>query len=349
MLRLIRLTAPGRSAVTTLLLRGPQAATVLESFLDRSLPRQTESPIFARFRLEPGSAGDAVEEIVVHRVSPELVRFHTHGGAAVFDAVVSTLAGAGVETLDWKDFFRESVREGDLQSWIEAEARIALARCATQRTAKILLDQLGGALFAAFREERIAEALSWSQVGLHLTEPYRVALVGMTNAGKSSLFNALLGFTRGIVDATPGTTRDAVGARSVMDGWPVLLIDTAGRRGEEENPMDELERAGIARGRETLDVADLLVEVVDAASPRRIELPQTASRLVVYNKIDLPGTEQVRTLAETTGGLCLSAATGEGVDALVERIASTLVPQAPEPGAAVPFTPELVALFAERT
>ena len=73
----------------------------------------------------------------------------------------------------------------------------------------------------------------------------RVALVGRPNVGKSSLFNALVGHRRAIVTAIPGTTRDTLAEAIGVEGFPVLLIDTAGIR----RSKDEIELIGVERAR----------------------------------------------------------------------------------------------------
>lgn len=90
-----------------------------------------------------------------------------------------------------------------------------------------------------------------------------IALVGPVNAGKSSLFNALVGATRALVSPVPGTTRDAVERTVELSGVPVTLVDTAGLR---DTPGD-LEAAGIALGRALADAADLRLAVFDARTP----------------------------------------------------------------------------------
>ena len=73
-----------------------------------------------------------------------------------------------------------------------------------------------------------------SRVGLRLVKPWRVVVSGPVNAGKSSLVNALAGFSRSIVSAEPGTTRDVLETRIVLDGWEIDLIYTAGLREPDE-------------------------------------------------------------------------------------------------------------------
>ncbi|MGA3264313.1 MAG: tRNA uridine-5-carboxymethylaminomethyl(34) synthesis GTPase MnmE [Terracidiphilus sp.] len=149
-----------------------------------------------------------------------------------------------------------------------------------------------------------------------------LAIVGRPNAGKSSLFNRLVERERAIVTATPGTTRDLVTERISLDGIPLELVDTAGLHGAGE----EAERLGIARSREALADAALVLVVLDATQPlndeehRLLEAVQDRPALVAVNKSDLVKTDS---LAQEVGGVAAlrtSALTGEGIAALRERI-----------------------------
>ena len=127
--------------------------------------------------------------------------------------------------------------------------------------------------------------------GRVVREGFRLAIVGRPNAGKSSLFNRLVERERAIVTAAPGTTRDTVTERVSMEGIPVELIDTAGLR----EGADEAERLGIARSREAMAEADVVLLVVDAtvgiSREDRAVIEQGASGgssvLVARNKSDL--------------------------------------------------------------
>ncbi|MBL9124133.1 MAG: 50S ribosome-binding GTPase, partial [Planctomycetaceae bacterium] len=241
---------------------------------------------------------------------------------------------------------------------IRRAALEALVHARTERTASILLDQAEGALgrelaaalaaLAAGDEtvaaNRLDELLRHARLGGRLVEPFRVVLVGAPNAGKSSLVNALMGFQRSIVHAQPGTTRDLVTATTALEGWPVELIDTAGLR-EADDP---LEQAGIARAVDQSHGADLVLLVIDRS--RNDALPAFANRagwaelVVVHNKCDLPPGGRERDPSSAGLPCCLtSAATGEGIERLLQMIAARLVPQPPLPGAAVPFTATQVA------
>jgi tRNA modification GTPase len=189
---------------------------------------------------------------------------------------------------------------------------------------------------------------------LHLTVPWRVVLAGAPNVGKSSLVNAIAGYQRAIVSPIPGTTRDIVTVTTAIDGWPVLLADTAGLR----RTHDELEPAGVELADTAIADADLVVLVVDASAnidtvneiaPRLLAAQRV---IVVWNKIDrVPDTERARlriadcglrighgTPQEIGNPLFVSAVTGDGIAEFITAIGGALVPIAPPAGAAVVFT-----------
>ena len=96
--------------------------------------------------------------------------------------------------------------------------------------------------------------------GKTLNSGIPTAIIGLPNAGKSSLLNALLGESRAIVSATPGTTRDSIEEWLDIDGWPVRLVDTAGLR--ETN--DTIEGEGVARARDLMKKADIVLNLTPA-------------------------------------------------------------------------------------
>jgi GTPase len=93
-------------------------------------------------------------------------------------------------------------------------------------------------------------------------DPLRVAVVGRPNVGKSTLINRLLGYERSVVDATPGTTRDAVDTPFNLQGEPCILVDTAGIR-RKARIDDRVERFSVNRSLRTVDGGDLIVHVID--------------------------------------------------------------------------------------
>lgn len=124
-----------------------------------------------------------------------------------------------------------------------------------------------------------------------IKEGIRIALLGSVNAGKSTLFNALVGKDRAIVTPIAGTTRDSIEASLYRNGNFWLLIDTAGMRQTD----DVIERQGIQRSLKEASSADIMVLVIDASHPLSSEqqneykvlLEQYSEKaLVVANKID---------------------------------------------------------------
>jgi tRNA modification GTPase len=157
-----------------------------------------------------------------------------------------------------------------------------------------------------------------------------LAIVGRPNAGKSLLFNRLVERDRAIVTATPGTTRDLVTERISLDGIPIELVDTAGLRenlgeGRRES-LEEAEQLGIARSREALADAALVLVVLDATEPLNDEerrlLTAVAGRpaLVAVNKCDLVEAPAPAPGVAGVPALPTSALTGEGIPLLRERI-----------------------------
>jgi tRNA modification GTPase len=166
--------------------------------------------------------------------------------------------------------------------------------------------------------------------GRLLREGASIALVGPPNAGKSSLFNRLLDRERAIVTAMPGTTRDTVEESLSLGGIPLRLIDTAGlREASHDAELDEAERQGIARSREALADADIVLLVQDissAAAPgaedeRLNETLTGRPHLRVANKVDLL---PERTAPAEATLIRTSALTGEGLDGLRSAILAQL-------------------------
>lgn len=173
----------------------------------------------------------------------------------------------------------------------------------------------------AIREPLTRLARSYAQ-GHRLREGASLALVGRPNVGKSSLFNRLLDRERAIVTPLPGTTRDTVEEATALGGIPLRLIDTAGLRLSGESPADEAEALGIARSREALADADLILFVLNANYDLSAEeadlLHSLESRphLIVRNKADLLPPCGQTLLADNADALFTSAITGQGLDDL---------------------------------
>ena len=157
--------------------------------------------------------------------------------------------------------------------------------------------------------------------GRALMEGVPCAIIGRPNAGKSTLFNALLGYDRAIVTPIAGTTRDTVEERLNLGGVLLRLIDTAGLRDAD----DQVEQLGVERSRAAVAQAELVLVVLDGSRPLTQEdeavlaLGLAAPRcVVILNKDDLPTPEklQLPPLPGAVPVVRLSALAGEGVDQL---------------------------------
>jgi tRNA modification GTPase len=272
----------------------------------------------------------------------DAVELYLHGGRAVLDAVADALVALGARPAEPGEFTRRAFLNGRMDL-TEAEAVHDLIAAETEAQRRQALRQLDGALGTLYRgwadrlrlllaqqealidfpdedlpPEVEAEVLDemaslGCEVTAHLNDERRgerlreglvFAITGRPNVGKSSLMNALAERDVAIVAATPGTTRDVLEARVVLDGVPVTLIDTAGLR----DTADEIEAEGVRRARARAAAADLVVVVTEAGGPA------AKGDVLVANKLDLGG-------AVPEGGIGVSALTGEGLAVLRARLA----------------------------
>jgi tRNA modification GTPase len=251
----------------------------------------------------------------------ESVEFICHGGALVLDGVIKACTLAGARHALPGEFTRRAVASGRLDL-VQAEAVALLADASNEQTIDVALDALGGAqsekianlrgflldILANWEvtldfieddnvvvdvEEALAlldQAISTMEQGIAAAQASRpaiegvkVALVGAPNAGKSSLFNALLEQDRAIVRPEAGTTRDVISERLVLSGVAIELLDTAGLRS-----ADGVEGEGVARAIAAAQQADIRVLVVDGAGLAGVEaFGGINPDLVVYSKADL--------------------------------------------------------------
>ncbi len=179
---------------------------------------------------------------------------------------------------------------------------------------------------------QLSELAGSFKSGALVFQGFTLALAGLPNVGKSSLFNRLLEQNRAIVTHIPGTTRDTVSESFSLNGIPVRLVDTAGiRQGE-----DLVESLGIERSYQAMADADLTLIVIDlSVDVTEDELALQAKLaerrpLMVGNKADLPRHPHQPVMAAV-----VSAETGEGIEDLRQAILQRLAPNglaAPEDG-----------------
>ncbi len=134
--------------------------------------------------------------------------------------------------------------------------------------------------------KNIEKILNDQKVGERIREGFKIAILGPTNAGKSSLINHLSNRDVAIVSEIAGTTRDVVETHLNIDGYPVIVSDTAGIR----ESVDEIEKKGIKLSLNRAEEADLKLVVVDA---KNIDFTDTLrgllddNAILVLNKSDL--------------------------------------------------------------
>jgi tRNA modification GTPase len=166
------------------------------------------------------------------------------------------------------------------------------------------------------------------QIGKTIRSGVKLALVGLPNVGKSSVFNGLLGRERAIVTSHPGTTRDTLDDVTSINGLPISLVDTAGIR----QTLDPIERLGVERSRSAATEADFVLAVVESetelSEDERVLLNEIPFRILVVNKCDLGPTRHPAKLVTLAGErpiIHVSAHTGEGLAALREAIHKIIV------------------------
>ena len=282
----------------------------------------------------------------------DTVEFSCHGGLLAPLRLLEALHAAGARAAAAGEFTRRAVLNGRLDL-LQAEAVGDLIDATAPAQAQRALAQLEGnlstritALRAALVElqallgyeidfpgeddgpvppERIAAArddvagridrlLATAPAGERLREGALVVLAGPPNAGKSSLFNALLGSERALVTEIAGTTRDAIEAHTSFLGWPVRLVDTAGLRETD----DRIERMGVETSRRWLESAHLVLHCIEGNEPPPAENDLPGGRtLTLRTKADLgrPPADE---------GLPVSVVTGEGLDDVRQLVAGRL-------------------------
>ncbi|PYP06408.1 MAG: tRNA uridine-5-carboxymethylaminomethyl(34) synthesis GTPase MnmE [Gemmatimonadetes bacterium] len=283
----------------------------------------------------------------------DLVELSTHGGLLVPATAVAALVAAGARPARPGEFTRRAVVNGKLDL-LQAEATADLIDAGAPAQARRALQHLDRGLSTRLDElrtellelealiayeidfpdedegpvapervvrawraarDRIARLLDTAPEGERLREGALLVIAGRPNAGKSSLFNALLGTERAIVTEVPGTTRDAVEAHAVLEGFPFRLVDTAGLR----ESADRVERLGIEVSRKYLAAADLVLFCRDAGCEMRDPGSQEflascrAPVIDVVTKIDLT--------ARPPDRLGVSVVTGEGLADLRRKLA----------------------------
>lgn len=291
----------------------------------------------------------------------DMVEFSLHGGEVGPALAFNALLAAGARPALPGELTRRALLNGKLDL-LQAEAIADLIDSRSRAMHDVALDQLAGHLSSRLRALRseiieleallaydvdfpeeddgpissgridaaaqsildtIDGLLATTATGEMIRSGAAIVIAGAPNAGKSSLFNALVGTQRAIVTDAPGTTRDALEAVMDIGPWPVRLVDTAGLR-----PSDDIiERLGIeVAERQVKDASIVLVCGEDAESIafalERVRPLTTATLIAIGTKSDrgkLPGV-----IGSSVPYVAVSARTGDGLADLAKSIIETL-------------------------
>ncbi len=359
-LAIIRVSGSGCVDVLARLFSRPRALSdsashtlVHGQLLDDESKKPVDDVLISVFREGRGFTGE------------ESVEISCHGSMAGVETIFRLLKRVGMRPANPGEFTFRAFMHGNLDL-TQAEAVMEIVSSESELAHSLALERLEGSLFSRIEDikQEVLTALSVVEVQLDYAEddisgdttfPFetviraqkqietllatysvgklygegaRVVLAGSTNAGKSTLFNLLLKEERSIVSDVHGTTRDFIESKTVLDGIPIRLYDTAGLR----DSSDSVEQEGIRRTRKLLDQADLILLMLDGtehdeASALQYKAAYEDQRyIVVWNKTDLTAKPPVK------GSFPLSAKRGEGFSALRDEMIRRLRKDAKRPG-----------------
>jgi tRNA modification GTPase len=280
----------------------------------------------------------------------------------ILESVVGEALRLGATSAEPGEFTRRAYLNGRLDL-IEAEAVIDLIQASSKACLENAYGQAGGRLSGMVRalKKQVVRGLSLLEIGLDFSEEdiddfgrqaiqdslrevvdfssrladtfegtkrrqegYLIALVGRSNAGKSTLLNTLLGEDRAIVTPIPGTTRDLVEGRTTWSGNTVRLVDTAGVRQTD----DPIEIEGIKRAAKIAQEADVVFAIFDSSTPwcdddqAVLDLLPFEKSIFIFNKIDLASLfDRTKLENKSSSVVEISALTEQGIDDLKRETA----------------------------
>ena len=293
----------------------------------------------------------------------EMVEIYTHGGSNVINSVLQRVLKAGARLADRGEFTRRAFLNGKMDL-LQAEAVLDLIRADTDAARVQAIKQISGVLseFISSIKKKLVQVKTNIEVlidfpeeeaspkqlfdlkfilqaahdeVMHVLKSYdhakiiregvHVVLIGRPNAGKSSLFNAIVGENRAIVTPHPGTTRDYIEEAINYKGVKLVFTDTAGIRSSEE----PIEKLGMEMTRSRVEKSDIVIIVTDPSAASRYDEELSIAKehknnvIIAINKVDIASKDQIeqaKNAFEDYSVFPVSAKTREGVESLVQGI-----------------------------
>ena len=168
--------------------------------------------------------------------------------------------------------------------------------------------------------KNIKKILEDNKIGEKIRDGFRVSIVGEVNAGKSSLLNLLSKREVAIVSEEEGTTRDVIETYLNIEGYPVILADTAGIR----EAKNEIEKKGISLALSKSKEADLNIVMIDNSSPKindKVKKLINNDSIVLLNKSDIKNKENHKFDADT---ILVSVKDNRNIDQLIKKLKEKL-------------------------
>ncbi|WP_210465015.1 tRNA uridine-5-carboxymethylaminomethyl(34) synthesis GTPase MnmE [Rufibacter roseolus] len=364
-------TAAGHGAIAVIRLSGPEAISIVQSvFKGKNLQNQPSHTLhFGTIRDDEKILDEVVVSLFKGPNSytkEDVIEVSCHGSPYITEQIIKLFLRKGARLAEAGEFTKRAFLNGQFDL-AQAEAVADLIASDSALTHQVAMKQMRGGFsqeikalraqlihFASmieleldFSEEDvefadrsalrrlisslqrlITDLLQSFEMGNVLKNGVPTVIAGKPNAGKSTLLNALLNEEKAIVSDIPGTTRDVIEDEALISGIRFRFIDTAGLR----ETQDKVEAIGVARTKEQLQKASLVLYLFDLASttPQEVQeemsaldLPQVPS-LLIGNKKDLASPEQLSTFSGLENLVFISADTKEGLeelkDALLEQV-----------------------------
>lgn len=317
-LRAACLTASAAGGVAVIQVVGAGAGTALQALLrGRNCVDEFIPDTLHLLKIADGC--DIIDDVLVttrRRGDGTLVTdLNLHGGPRIVQRVLMLLQRVGAEIVPAERLAPTAWRAA---SRLEQELLHLLARASTRAVARWIVRGTAAwqlelrAAVDSVRQGRLENARKRLE-SLHdrseranlLIDGVRVAIVGLPNAGKSTLANALAEYDHAIVSDVPGTTRDWLELPGAIAGAPFVFVDTAGLR----ETSDAIESEAMSRGLDQVAKAGIVLLLHDASLPGEWPASGPVPDVLAFNKTDLAP-------APSSGGLAVSARTGAGLEEL---------------------------------